>query len=393
MKKIGITLAMLFLWSSCGQKEATLDEVIASGDTSKIREKKEELILSMDAMKEQVNKLDRALSDLDTVQKLALVSALEVKESVFDHYVELQGNVSTRKNIVLNAEFSGILEQVLIKEGQEVKKGQLLAVLDDGGMQAQLAQLQAQKDLAETTFERQRRLWEQKIGSEIQYLTAKTQYESTRNAVAQMENQLAKTRITAPFSGTIDELIADPGSNLAPGMPVIRIVELDEMFVEVEVPEIYLPQIENGTRVEVYFPVLNQVVESEVRQVSNFIKPSNRTFKVEVGVPSLERRVKPNLIARVRINDYSNEKALMIPQSVITENSRGDQYVYLAGTIDGQGNTTVDQTIVKVGRTQGDMVEILEGLSPGDAIIGEGARSLLPGQQVTVIKAKEDEQD
>jgi RND family efflux transporter MFP subunit len=273
-----------------------------------------------------------------------------------------------------------------VKEGDRVRGGQLLAVIDDGGLQAQLAQLEAQKDLAKTTYERQKRLWDQKIGSEIQFLTAKTQYESTANAVTQLENQLARTRITAPFGGTIDQIIADPGTSLAPGMAVIRIVSLEDMYVEVEVPEIFLPNIHKGSDVRVFFPVLGKEVSTKVRQVSDYIKPANRTFNVEVGIPAMNGSVKPNLNARVFLNDYSNDKAVLIPQSVITENAMGDQYVYVAKDIDGQGRAVVEQTVVKVGKSQGDLVEILEGVQAGDAVIGEGARSLLPGQKVKIIK-------
>ncbi|WP_224487827.1 efflux RND transporter periplasmic adaptor subunit [Robertkochia flava] len=385
MKKLIILSALMVLLTACGGGGNSVDEVISTGDLDKLRAKKETLLAERDSLNGRIARLERAIASVDTVQKLALVSALDVQDTVFSHYVELQGNVATRKNLVLNAEFSGILKQLLVKEGERVAKGQVLAVLDDGGLEAQLAQLEAQADLAETTYQRQKRLWDQKIGSEIQYLQAKTQYESAANAVTQLQNQLAKTRITAPFSGTVDEIIADPGTNLAPGMPVIRLVSLEDMYVEVEVPEIYLPHIKSGTTVKVFFPVLGKEVETSVRQVSDFIKPTNRTFRVEVGVPALNGLVKPNLTARVYINDYTNPDAILIPQSVITENAEGEQYVYLAINRDQQNRAVVKQTVVKVGRTQGDMVEILEGIDAGDAVIGEGARSLLPDQKVRIL--------
>lgn len=385
MKKLTIFSALFILLTSCGGDGNSLEEVIASGNLEALRARKELLLAERDSLNGSIARLERAIASVDTVQKLALVSALQIQDTVFNHYVELRGNVATRKNLVLNAEFSGILKQLLVKEGDRVKAGQLLTVLDDGGLEAQLAQLQAQADLAETTFERQKRLWDQKIGSEIQYLQAKTQYESSANAVTQMKNQLAKTRITAPFSGTIDEIMADPGANLAPGMPVIRLVSLEDMYVEVEVPEVYLPQIKKGTDVRVFFPVLGEEVETSVRQVSDFIKPSNRTFGVEVSIPGLNGSVKPNLNARVYINDYTNPRAILIPQSVITENAEGEQYVYLATGVDSANRAVVKQTVVKVGKTQGDLVEILEGIKPGDAVISEGARSLLPDQKVKIL--------
>ncbi|THD69115.1 efflux RND transporter periplasmic adaptor subunit [Robertkochia marina] len=386
MKKFIISSLIAVLVSSCGGGETSVDDVIATEDLAQLREKKEALTIQRDSLNNRIGRLDRAIAAVDTVQKLSLVSTFQVKDTIFNHFVELQGNVSTRKNLILNAEYAGILQELKVEEGQKVQRGQVLAVLDDGGLGAQLAQLQSQAELAKTTFERQKRLWDQNIGSEIQYLTAKTQFESASNAVTQLKNQLAKTRITAPFSGTIDQVIADPGANLSPGMPVIRIVSLENMYVEVEVPEIYLPNIKKGTSVRVYFPVLGEEVETKVRQVSDFIRPSNRTFNVEVGVPSLNGMVKPNLNARVFINDYSSEDAILIPQSIITENAAGEQYVYVAKEIDQQNRAVVEQTVVRVGKSQGDLVEILEGVKAGDAVIEEGARSLLPGQRVKILK-------
>ena len=386
MKKLIILSVITIFFASCKEDVVTVDDVLASKDLTQLRAKKEQLASERDTLNLKIERLEKAISDLDTVQKLALVSTLQVKDTLFDHYVELQGNVATRKNLLLNAEYAGILKQVKVKEGERVKKGAVLAIIDDGGLEAQLAQLKAQAELAKTTYERQKRLWDQNIGSEIQFLQAQTQYESASSAVKQMQNQLAKTRITAPFSGTIDQVVADPGANLAPGMPVFRLVSLEDMYVEVEVPEVYLPNIKKGTDARVYFPVLGEEVDTRVRQVSDFIRPSNRTFNIQVSVPSLNATVKPNLVARVFINDYTSEQAILVPQSIITENASGEQYVYVATDIDQENRAVVKQTVVKVGRTTGDLVEILDGINAGDAVIGEGARSLLPGQKVKILK-------
>ncbi|TRZ46265.1 efflux RND transporter periplasmic adaptor subunit [Robertkochia solimangrovi] len=381
---LGILIIPMLIASCGGESKKSVDSVIESGDLTTIRAKKESLTEEFDVIAAELAKLDEAISKLDTVKKLALVSSLKISDTLFQHYVQLQGNVSTKQNIVMNSEYSGILKEVLVKEGQQVKKGQLLARIDDGGLSAQLAQLQVQTELAKTTFERQKRLWEQNIGSEMQYLQAKTQFEANQNAVAQLESQLGKTRVTAPFTGSIDEIIADPGSNLAPGSPVLRIVSLGDMYIEIEVPEIYIPSISKGTEVKAYFPVLGKEYTTKVRQVSNFINPANRTFRVEFAVPNDNGLIKPNLTARVKINDYTSEKAMLIPQSIITENADGDQYVYTTVKAEGGIETEVQQTIITTGKTQGDLVEVLEGIEPGDEIISEGARSLLPGQKVQI---------
>jgi len=248
-----------------------------------------------------------------------------------------------------------------------------------------LTQMQIQGDLAKTTFERQKRLWDQKIGSEIQYLQAKSSYEGQQSAINQMKSQLSKSTITAPFSGTIDDIITEQGSVVSPGQtPILRIVNLSDMYIKTDVPESYISDVSVGKTVEVTFPVLGKTVETKIRQTGNYINPDNRTFNAEIEVPNKDKNIKPNLTARLRINDYTNEKALMIPQSIITENADGDQYIFVLDSIEGQ-KAVAKQTIIKTGKTQGDVIEVLEGVKDGDEIIKEGARSVKDGQTVKII--------
>ncbi|MEL4306854.1 efflux RND transporter periplasmic adaptor subunit [Joostella sp. CR20] len=386
MKNTYLLTILAAILVSCGGGNSSVEDVIASGDLEKIKAKREEINAVHDELGAELKALNEAVKKLDTAKNYALVTALKVKDTLFNHYIELRGNVSTKENIIINAEYSGAVQQLLVKEGQSVKKGQVLARIDDGGLSAQIAQLKAQANLSETTFERQKRLWDQNIGSEIQYLQAKTQYESNKSAVAQLEKQLAKATVVAPFSGTIEEIMSEQGSNVAMGTPLMRIVSLNNMYIESEVPEKYLASIDKGTRVIADFPVINKKIETEVRQVSNYINPSNRSFKIEVGVPNENGLVKPNLTAKVIINDYTSENAFLIPQSVISENSEGNQYVYIATNIKDSGEAEVHQSVIKTGKTQGDLVEVLEGVKTGDFIIKEGARSVQEGQNVQILK-------
>ncbi|UOB15980.1 efflux RND transporter periplasmic adaptor subunit [Abyssalbus ytuae] len=382
MKNI-ILILTAFAIVSCGggEKNKSIEKVISSGDLSAIKAKRSELVAKYDAELEQ---LDEAIEKLDTTSKASLITIITAKDTLFNHYVELQGSVDTKQNIVINAEYPGNLLKVFVKEGQAVKKGQLLAKIDDGGLSAQLSQLQVQADLAETTFERQKRLWEQKIGSEIQYLQAKSQFESTQNAVAQIRSQLSKTSVVAPFSGTIDEIITDQGSNVSAGVPLMRIVNLNDMYIDVEVPEKYLANIKKGTSVKVNFPVLGDTITSKVRQVSNYINPGNRAFKVEVEVPNHKGLIKPNLTARVSINDYTSEKAILIPQSIISENADGEQYAYVVTGKNTDNIAKAHRVIIKTGKTQGDYIEVLEGIKDGDSVIKEGARRVHDNQKVKI---------
>ena len=245
-------------------------------------------------------------------------------------------------------------------------------------------QLKIQKNLAQTTYERQERLWKQNIGSEIQYLQAKSLYEAQAQAIEQLEKQIERTMVIAPFSGTIDEIITEEGSVVGPGQnPILRIVNLDNMFIETDVPERYIQTVTKGKKTLITFDYISEQIESKVYQTANFINPANRTFKIEVKVPNKNKSIKPNLTAKLKINDYFNPEAILIPQSIITENALGEQYVFV---IKNQGNDLIAKKgYHKTGKTQGDVIEVLNGLNADDQIIIEGARSVRDSQAVNVL--------
>lgn len=383
-----LPLAVLSLLSCGGGSEQSVDDLIAQGDLEAIRNRKTELSEQQKSLDGQLRLLDSAIAVLDTDENYPLVSAIEIQPQEFNHFLELQGDVKTKQNVLIYPEMAGTLERVYVNEGQQVQRGQLLATIDDGGLGSQLQQLKTQKALAETTFERQKRLWEQQIGSEIEYLQAKTNYEAQQNAVKQLESQLGKSAIRAPFSGIIDDVIKDQGTVVSPGpgSEVFRIVNLSDMYIEVEVPERYLSSVTEGKEVRVYFPVLGDSLNTRVRTTGNFINPNNRSFTAEIPVPNKGGTIKPNLTARVGINDYSSETALLVPQSIISENSEGEQYVYIAEAVEESSIAKARKSIITTGFTQGAMVEVLSGLTAGELVIEEGARSVKDGQQVELLK-------
>ena len=221
----------------------------------------------------------------------------------------------------------------------------------------------------------------------MQFLQAKAQYESQQNLVAQVEAQLAKTQIKAPFSGTIDAVFAEAGTVVSAGMNgVFRLVNLDHMYLQAEVPESYLKEVTIGKKVTVYFPILGKEFRTVIREVSRYIKPDNRTFKIEIDLPNAGQQIKPNLTAQIKINDYSSPEALLIPQGILSENAEGQQYVYVAKMDQDRALTIAERRIVSKGKTQGDDVEILTGINAGDTIIEEGARSVKDQQAVTILK-------
>ena len=339
----------------------------------------------------------------NTAERRALVSVFLAEKAPFNHYIELQGSVNTKENIIINAEFGGNLTSVVVQEGQNVTKGDELAKIDDGGLARQLNQAKAQSSLAYTTYKRQKRLWEQKIGSEIEYLQAQTSYQTKLNTVKQLESQLSRARIRAPFTGTIDEIFSEQGTVVSPGTPVMRIVNLDSMFIEAEVPEKYIEGVKDSIDVNVSFPILNKEINTKIKQVSNFINPSNRSFKIVIDIPSEEiPGIRPNLTARLKINDYSNPRAILIPQDIISENAQGRQYVYVVDNAFDAENENSDpvanedgsedspgpvarKVFIKTGETQDDLVEVLEGIKEGNVIVKDGARKVKDGQKVRII--------
>ena len=388
MKHIYQVAIFAFILISCsGDQSVTIESVLENGNLETIRKKRSELVNEQQALNDQIKLLDEKIKTMDTTKNVPLITTVKIKPEQFKHTLELQGNVTTKNLLTITPEYSGILTNIYVKEGQQVSKGQLLGKIDDGGLSQQTAQYKIQAELAKTTYERQKRLWEQNIGSEIQFLQAKSTYESQQEAVNQLQQQIAKTTVRAPFSGTIDDVITEQGNVVAAGQtPLMRIVNLDNMYIETEVPERYVADVVKGKDVSVEIPVLGKVLDSKIRQASDFINPANRTFKVEVEIPNLDKSIKPNLTARLKINDYTNENAILIPQSVISENAEGEQYIYVVTNKKSNGIGVAKRVIVETGRTQGDIIEILKGLEKDAEIITEGARSVRDGQSVEVIK-------
>ncbi|UPS92874.1 MULTISPECIES: efflux RND transporter periplasmic adaptor subunit [unclassified Bizionia] len=387
MKNIKILIILALIISSCGSKnEKSLDAVLASNNLSELKERRSQIDTKQQELNDQMALLNEKIAKLDTIKKVPLITTFKAKEEVFKHQLEIQGNVTTKDLLVVTPEYNGILTKVYVKEGQQVKKGQILAKIDDGGLSQQLAQLEIQANLAKTTFERQKRLWDQNIGSEIQYLQAKSSSESQAEAVNQLKQQISKTTVTAPFSGTIDDIITEQGSVVMAGQSqLMRIVNLDNMYIETDIPESYIGSVTKGKDVTVEFPILGETIETKVRQAGDYINPANRTFKVEVSVPNKDNNIKPNLTARLKINDYTSEKALLIPQSIISENADGEQYIYILSNKNNNGEGDVKRVIIKTGKTQGDVIEVLEGIEDGAEIVQEGARSVKDGQTVRVV--------
>lgn len=389
MKKLIILFGLSLVLISCGgeAENKSIDQVLESEDLSQIRAKKSELSNEQAQIAEQIDRLDEAIKRLDKNRRMDLVSIQTITDTLFKHYAEVQGNVATDENIIIYPEFSGILTDVRVNEGDRVSKGQVLARIDDGGLQNELAQLEAQERLAKTTYERQERLWEQNIGSEMQYLEAKTNYEALQSSVNRLKSQLDKTVVRAPFSGVVDEVISEQGEVVSPGQnQLFRLISLDKMYVEADVPENYLSKISKGTEVKVNIGSVGREFEGKISQVGNNINPNNRTFKIEVAVPNENDLIKPNQIATIKLNDYTSENAIVIPESSIQKNAQGESIVYVLEQENEKNFGTAKKVIVETGLVYNDSIEIKQGLESGQILITDGAKNIRDGQEVKFRK-------
>ena len=377
MKKLLLISTLSLLIFSCGKKEetATIDALISSKNVTALQAKK--ALIQAD-----LAKIDEALTTLDVKKEEALVSVLAVKDTIFSHYLEIQGSVNTKENILVQPEFQGTLVSLNAKAGQRVTKGQVLGRIDDAGLSQQVASLENQYALTKTTFERQKNLWNQKIGSEIQYLQAQTQMISAQRGVAQAKAQLSKTIIRAPFTGTIDEVFVEKGQVVAPSAQgLMRIVNLSNMYVSTSVPETYIGKLKVGTEVDVFLTSLGKTYKGKVRQIGNFVNPSNRSFGIEVSVPNPENLLRPNQVANLKITDYTNKSTIVVPTNVIQEDGEKNKFVYTAINVSGKTGIA-KKVIVKLGQSSNNVTEILSGLSAEAIIVSEGANAISDGMKL-----------
>ena len=382
MKKILIIISSLIF--SCQSENKSVIEVIESNNIDLIKLKREEINNKQQKIYKELNLIDLKLDELENNSKYPIVSTAKIIEQKFKHYVELQGDVKSDKVISIYPEFSGMINEIFIKSGENVDEGQILATIDDGGLKQQLSQLQITYNLAKTTYERQERLWNQKIGSEIQYLESKSMFEAQSEAIEQLNKQLSKTVIRAPFSGTVDNVIVKKGEVVYPGRSnLMLLVNMQEMYVESKVPENYINSITKGKDVIIEAPVLNMILKSKISLVANYINPLNRTYRIEAKIPDNDYKIKPNLNVKIRVNDYTNENAILILLNHINIDSNNDEYVYKI--IKKDGKNYASKTIVETGRNNGDFIEVLKGVNISDEIVSEGARKITNNSEVKII--------
>ena len=366
MKKSLLLLGILALLVSCGgseDKEAKLEQL-----------KKERDQLSIEIMK-----IEKELYPEGNI-KAVMVSIDTLQEEPFNHYIEVQGRIDGNENIGVSPRTPGVVNRILVKEGDYVSKGEVLAELDAEVLKQTLKELESQLDFATEMYKKQKALWDQKIGSEVQYLTAKNNKESLENKIETIKDQIKMSNITSPIDGTIEEIPIKVGQMAAVGYPAFRVVNFSKAKAVAEVGEAYTNKIKTGDQVQVFLPDLDEEFDRKVTFSSKYIDPTNRTFVVEAELPTNHLVYRANMIAVLRIKDYHNPSTIAIPQNFIQSSRDEGQYVFVADP--NNGNRIAHKRYVKTGITYNGLTEIEEGLNKGDLLITAGYKDLYDGQPV-----------
>jgi len=369
MKKT-LSILSLAVLAACGTSETP------SGDLAKLTAEKDSLVQMRSTLNAQIATLDAQISKLDTTVRYDAVTALEVAPKNFVHYFDVFGTVEADKSISLYPTASGKVEKIYVKNGQKVSKGQLLMSLDTDLLQSSLKELENGLELSKTLFEKQERLWlNEQIGSEIQYLQSKNNYEGLLQKVKTLKEQIALSEIRAPFAGAIDNIFAREGELAGPQMPSMRLVNTSGVYVKADVPESYASRVRVGTPANIAFTSMDYEVAAEVLQVGQFIQEGNRTFSINVSLPVREG-MKPNQMVHVALQDYSNETALVVPASLVQQDVEGNDFVYTLEAVAGAAYQKVVKNWVTTGLSFDGKTEIISGLDSGSIVIDKGSRSV-----------------
>lgn len=358
-------LGTLILLASCGEEDA--------------QKKLAGLIEQRDKINQEITQLKQEISKSDTSskEKGLLVKTAPVKLESFSHYIDIQGAVKSDNDIIVSAKASGTLLKVNVKEGQTVQKGQLLAEIDADILYKGIAELKSSMELANTVYEKQKALWEQEIGSEIQFLQAKNNKEGLEKKLASLYAQLDLYKIKATQSGVVDMVNNREGETVMPGSPVFRIVNNQSglMKVVVEVAESYAGKVNIGDNVEVSFPDLKFNKNLRVTNIGEVINPLSRTFSIECRITENIKGIKPNMLSRVRIRDYFKPNAFVVPINSV-QNSQEGEFIYVVA------NNKAYRRKIKVGKTYGALAEVLDGLAVDDLVVTQGYQDLTEGVSV-----------
>ena len=367
MKKILMIITVAALFAACSSTTVN-DEDAKRQELQQYKQEMHDLKLKIDALEKELSKTEK--------EEIVNVKVQDIQSETFEHFFEVTGNVEADLDVNVSPESSGIIESILVKEGDHVSKGQILANLKVDALQRSLDELKVQLDLATTNFKRQQNLWDQNIGSEMQYLQAKTNMESLQKRIEGLEAQIDMADVKAPVDGVVDKIYQKKGEIGSPQMPFAKVVNIGRINIYGDVSEAYLTKVKEGDKIKINFPALGRETEARIQQIGNVIDPNNRTFRIKVTMNNPDRMIKPNLVAKIKIRDYMAENAIVVPSLYIREDFKGD-FTFIANTENGK--EVAKKVYVTTGVTDNNMTEITKGLAAGMKIISEGYNQIVDG--------------
>ncbi|MEL6537463.1 MAG: efflux RND transporter periplasmic adaptor subunit [Bacteroidota bacterium] len=381
--------ALTLLAASCGS---------SGEDSSEKEQQKAELLTqlaekegALQTLEDEIETIEAEIVALDPSYKAfernaRLVTAIAAEKGLFEHFVQARGNVASNTNVTLTAEAGGTVTSVPVKEGQFVRKGATLVRIDAAILRSSIAEIRENLKLADTLYAKQKRLWEQGVGTEVQFLQAQSQVESLKARLQSTQAQLSLSTVTAPFSGRIDAVLINSGQQAAPGMPMVRLVGDRDMYLEADLSENYIGSFKGGDAVEVNFPSINTMRASRISSVGEVINPLNRTFTVEVSLPAVEN-LRPNMLAVLKLKDYSSDVAVTVP-SMLIQTDRTSDFVFVIDENEN-GQTIAKKVRVERGYNYEGRTEIVDGLNGTEVLINEGFREVVDGSFVNDVTASQ----
>lgn len=377
MKNVKLVIAILsiisVIFTSCGGGNAIEKK---QAELEKLKAQQADLAIKVKTLEDEI-KAGGGVT-VEKREKVVNVAVNNVETANFRHFIDVQGRVDGDENTTISAKVPGLVLNVLAKPGSVVKAGQVLAELDGNAIRKQIQSMETNLSLVTELYNKQKALWEKQVGSEIQYKQAKTNKESLEQQISSMREQLAMYKITSPVNGTIDEVHLKVGQTAAPGMPYFSIVNFNKLKVKADVAESYANKIKQGNDVQITFPDIEKTINTKISYSGKGISALNRTFGVEIALPSDESYL-PNMIAVVKIIDYAKNDVIVIPVNCI-QNADGENFVYLA--IKEGTKTIAKKRIIKVGVTYNDKAEIIAGLTKGEQLVTEGYSDLNDGEAI-----------
>ena len=365
---VGSMLTSTLFLTSCSKPVDKKAELTA------LKAEQKELDVKIKALEKEVG-----LSTEKAEAKVITVAVTPIQAESFKHFVEVQGVVTSKNILQVTPQMGGTITSLLIVEGQAVKKGQLVATIDNNVLKESLAEIKHQLELAVTLYNKQKTLWDQQIGTEVQYLQAKANKEALEKRIVTMEAQLAMSKVYAPISGTVEKVNQKAGEMGAPGAAIAQIVNVGDLKITAKIADTYVGSVKQGASMTVKFPDINKELNTKISVVNALVDPLTRTFGIEANIPSLGGSLKPNQVAIVNINDLTKANSLVVNQNIIQKTELGD-IVYVAVTENGK--KVARSKVVKKGIAYNGSIEILEGLTAGDLVITQGYQELVDGTPV-----------